>query len=192
MSTSSALRVPARRAWAPPVREVGSSGLDRRPAPWPAPDPLARVASAWPPPAGLPVSMRVLAPWPAPRPTDRAADTGAADGTAADRTTAVGGAPLPPPLGRPSPLFERLRPVALPDLASMAMPSPAPPSPDDVAATSPIALPPPSPADLLLADDARADVGDAVATGSPARAIGAAVAGIGLVVAVAALLLALR
>lgn len=54
-----------------PVRESGSSALDRAATAWPAPDPALRVGGAWSPPTGSAVLRSSPAPWPAPDPVLR-------------------------------------------------------------------------------------------------------------------------
>ena len=55
-----------------PLRELGSSALDRR-TPWAAPDPTTMVLDIWGAPAARSVIRTVYAPWPAPDPSMRVA-----------------------------------------------------------------------------------------------------------------------
>ncbi len=54
-----------------PVREHGSSALDRAVTVWSAPDPATRVLDSWGAPTGRAVVRAGVAPWPAPDPDMR-------------------------------------------------------------------------------------------------------------------------
>lgn len=113
-----------------PVRESGSSALDRMTTAWPAPDPSTRVTDAWSAPTGPAVFRTASSPWPAPDPIMRF--------------------DLPAPVGLRSPhvdLIEPVLPVLLPDLVSAGRVAMAPIE-TELPAPMPVAtLPPPVLAD---------------------------------------------
>ncbi|MFK7920073.1 MAG: hypothetical protein AB8G14_18505 [Ilumatobacter sp.] len=87
-----------------PVREVGSSALDRAATTWPAPDPSARVLDTWAAPVGAAVFRVGVAPWPAPDPVMRF------------------DLPAPAALGGPrTELIEPTLPVAIPNLQNASL-----------------------------------------------------------------------
>lgn len=81
-----------------PVRESGSSALDRR-ATWPAPDP-STIFDPWAAPAPHAVIRTVIAPWPAPDPSMRVE------------------LPAPMEVAGMSNLVEPFHPIELPDLVA--------------------------------------------------------------------------
>jgi hypothetical protein len=99
---------------AAPVRESGSSALDRRTT-WAAPDPSTRVLDPWAAPAGHAVIRTDRSPWAAPDPSMRVALPAPVAGSAVVVSNIV----------------EPFHPIDVPDLAvvrqaAFAAPTPAP------------------------------------------------------------------
>jgi hypothetical protein len=114
-----------------PLRELGSSALDRR-IPWAAPDPATMVLDTWGAPAARLVIRTVYAPWPAPDPSMRV------EFAAPAALTDVG----------VSNLFEPFHPIEMPDIIAARQAA----WPTSVAARIPVGrpLPPPTIADAAV------------------------------------------
>ncbi|WP_420451320.1 hypothetical protein [Ilumatobacter sp.] len=222
---------------APPVREAGSSGLDRRSSSWdppsiapsrplapprpdrgaargprwgpPTPEPAPIVAAPdpgwappgaahpWGPPLGLPVSMRVLSPWPAP--TARSAAAGSVELAAPwDPGRAASMSTIEPVHELRAPDRASTEPLswAVPSIAAVPVARPPVSRPVREIATpasaEPQLLPPPSAADVVLADRDRVARLPSLSSGSGAVVRTAVAAALAIAVLAIALVVGLR
>lgn len=107
-------------AW--PMREHGTSALDRVVTSWPAPDPAARVLDSWGAPTGLPVVRAGVAPW---APPDVVMRFDLPRPGTYGASTPVDGSP------RRTDLVEPQHDVSMPDVASVSLAAlDAPPAAD--------------------------------------------------------------